>query len=106
MFLGNIITFVMLGIAFLLTLFISNLEVSKNVSSELSKFYAYLCAIGIAVVNLILSVLVHYVAKKEKRFTIPGVVNGLMIKQTISFFISTALIPLSMFFIYHKTQDS
>ena len=55
---------------------------------------------------MILSYFVHYVARKARRLTVPGIVNGLMVNQTISFFISTALMPVSMFFIYGFRPDA
>lgn len=64
-----------------------------------------MCAFGITIINLILSYLVHYIARKERRFTTPGVVNALMVNQTISFFISTALMPVSMLFIFKYNPD-
>lgn len=104
-FIGNMITGLMLGGAFGLILVLSHLETREKNTEGLDKFYSYLCAIGIASINLILSYLVHYVARKERRFTTPGEMNGLMVNQTISFFISTALMPVSMFFIYSDKPD-
>lgn len=100
---GNVITLVILCVSFGLIMWLSNIELETANSQD--SYLSYVCAIVISLINLVISYALEIMAGREGRYSLTGKFTSLMTKETATFFFNTALIPFSMFFVFHSRDN-
>ena len=88
------LSFIIIGICFLIILFLNNLQLKYMKTSTIIKYGLSLMITGvISIINVIFQIFLGYLTKMEKHLSMTNYYLSLSIKLTIFTFITTAIVP-------------